>query len=71
MIGCALKYGVLSGVMVAVVRLTTHMMPPTPMTTVVQISIGCLFYFAVCIIMRDEQTIFLFDKVKSLLRRGK
>lgn len=67
---CALKYGVLSAIMVAVIRLTTGTMSPTPMTTALQICIGCLFYFTVCILIRDEQTTFLFDKIKSLVRKG-
>lgn len=61
------KYLIFGLVMAAIIRLITNSMSATVLTNIIQVLIGLLVYFALCLISRDEQMKFLLFKVGAIL----
>lgn len=62
-----LKYLVLSCIMFVVVRIITDTMPAAPLTNIFQVIIGAVVYFGSCALLKDEEIIAIFNKLKNMI----
>lgn len=58
-----LKYLLFSCIMMLVITLLTQHMAPVPLTTIIQITIGLVVYFALCLVSHDQQIWYIIDTV--------
>lgn len=62
-------YFVSSVLMAIIVYVVTKNMPAKPLTNIVQVLVGCLVYFAISIILKDQQAFLLINKGLSIIRK--
>ena len=63
----SIKYMFISIIMWLVIYLTTRNMNISPLTTIVQIIIGCAVYFILCILTRDKQFFEFLTIIRKIL----
>lgn len=66
-----LKYFVISIVMFAVIRLVTMGMAASALTNVIQMVIGALVYFGICLLSKDKQMHYVLASIKKIFSREK
>lgn len=64
-----IKYTCVSISMGFVINFFTLALDATPMTNLVQIVIGVIVYFGICYIMKDDQAVFVADRLRKLIRK--
>lgn len=65
----ALRYALLSLLMLLLIKAATGELPATPLTSVIQIAVGAVFYLSVCLLAKDKQLRLVLDGVKSVFKR--
>ncbi len=65
----AFKYMSVSVAMFFVVRILTGRMQASPMTNILQIFIGVIFYLGTCLAIGDKQVRYIFMRVKSVTKK--
>lgn len=60
-----IKYFALSFMMLLFITFATYKLPSTPLTSLLQVIIGGVFYLGVCLVLKDEELYFAMSKFKK------
>lgn len=63
------KYGIIAAIMGIVVFIVTDPMLATPFTNIIQVLLGGVVYVGCCVLIRDEQAMFVLNKALLILRK--
>ena len=65
----SMKYAIISILMFILIRYISSDLPASPMTNVIQVFVGFVFYIIFCFITKDKQIAFLYHKLKGFFER--
>lgn len=65
----SMKYAIISILMFIMIRYISSDLPASPMTNVIQVFVGFVFYIFFCSITKDKQIAFLYHKLRCFFER--